>query len=277
MFKKRNKILIIDDAIELAESLSMLFETHDYEVQLAHNGRQGLKKLENYEPDLILLDMDMPIMGGIEFYHTLLGQNNGISPYPVLVFTGREALENVFKDLDVDGFMSKPFDFDALITKVNKIFSDRYGHDDIASREEAFPSKTFKNESVMLFESSSDFYDKILVAFSNQDIEIIQGIQNSKIAYEEMVDQTLEQIRISKCRALALHLPSMNPLHEDFIFIHKILKAARKAQLPCLLYLTQENFYSKEIAEMMMNTYFVKKVIQIISAEDLAQELKKIL
>lgn len=228
MFKKRNKILIIDDATELAESLSMLFETHDYEVTIAHNGKQGLKKLENYEPDLILLDMDMPIMGGIEFYHTFLAQNNGTSPYPILVFTGRESLESLFKDLDVDGFMSKPFDFDALIKKVNQIFSDRYGQDTIASQNNLATHKKFEEDSVLLFESQADFFDQLLIALSNQDLQVIPGIQNSKIAYEELVAQTLQQILTRKCKALLLHLPSMNPLHEDFIFIHQILKTAKK-------------------------------------------------
>jgi DNA-binding response OmpR family regulator len=276
MFKKRNKILLIDDATELAESLSMLFETHDYEVTLAHNGKQGLKRLEGFEPDLIILDMDMPIMGGIEFYHTLLEQNNGKSPYPVLVFTGRESLGDVFKDLAVDGFMTKPFDFDTLVTKVNQIFAHHYGKADHETKQAATPS--IVNETkIIIFESNQDLLDDFILAFSSTNIALVSGIPKKTMSYEDLEKEMLSAISSSNAQALILRIPSLNPLHEDYLLIRKILKTAKTNGLPTILYLDEKEKFSEAISEEMLGQYSVCKVLHTTNPQNLIKAVSEVL
>ena len=112
--EKKDIILVIDDEPDLREMVQYQFQARGFEVMTAENGLVGLERLKEAAPDLIVLDMNMPKMGGLEFYQRICDQNNR-PKYPVLVLTARANLEQLFKDLDIHGFMTKPFDIEELI------------------------------------------------------------------------------------------------------------------------------------------------------------------
>ncbi|MBL8012950.1 MAG: response regulator [Candidatus Omnitrophica bacterium] len=114
------KILIIDDESDLTELIGFQFRSKGFEVKTAGDGVEGLDMVHDFKPDLIILDMNMPRMGGIEFYSMICGTNSR-PLYPVLVLTARANVENMFKDLEIDGFMIKPFDINQLIVQAETI------------------------------------------------------------------------------------------------------------------------------------------------------------
>lgn len=61
------KILIIEDELPLREAFAFLLQSEGYEVEVAENGKVGLEKLAAFNPDIILLDLLMPVMNGLEF------------------------------------------------------------------------------------------------------------------------------------------------------------------------------------------------------------------
>ncbi len=61
------KVLIVEDEPDLANAYQILLEKAGYSVTLAHSGKDALEKTEDFEPDIILLDLRMPIMDGVEF------------------------------------------------------------------------------------------------------------------------------------------------------------------------------------------------------------------
>ena len=65
------KILLIDDEIDLQQLIKTVLSSKGYNVTTADNGQDGLEKLEAADPDLIILDMNMPKMGGVEFYQRI--------------------------------------------------------------------------------------------------------------------------------------------------------------------------------------------------------------
>lgn len=119
------KILVIDDEEDLRENLKYVFRMKGYEVELAADGVQGLKKLETWTPDLIVLDLNMPNMGGIEFYQKIC--DGDIPKYPVFVLTARANMEQFFKDFNVDGFMAKPFEIPDLVREAGLIIDKKAG------------------------------------------------------------------------------------------------------------------------------------------------------
>ena len=62
-----NRILIVEDEKPLREAFAFLLTSEGYEIALAENGRVGLDMLDEFEPDLVLLDMLMPVLNGQEF------------------------------------------------------------------------------------------------------------------------------------------------------------------------------------------------------------------
>lgn len=113
-------ILIIDDETNLTDMVKFQLSAKGYKVATASNGEEGLQRLTLFEPDLIILDINMPKMGGIEFLEKI-STAHGRPRYPILVLTARANLEKTFKDIDVDGFMSKPFDIAHLISKIEEL------------------------------------------------------------------------------------------------------------------------------------------------------------
>lgn len=83
------KILIVEDDRDLNNAYSIILKNEGHEVVEAYDGKDALKKLEGFTPDLILLDLLMPIMGGLEFLqnYELLKKHPNVK---VLIFTNME-------------------------------------------------------------------------------------------------------------------------------------------------------------------------------------------
>lgn len=119
-------ILLIDDEADLVFMLQGILTQAGYRVVTARNGEEGLAKLKAVVPHLIILDMNMPKMGGVAFYHAIASHYDSRTSCPVLILTARSNLEKLFKDLCVDGFMTKPFEIDDLLKEVRTILHKRY-------------------------------------------------------------------------------------------------------------------------------------------------------
>ena len=122
--KIKKRVFIIDDEIDLTRMLGYQFESQGFEVQTASDGLEALKRVDHFNPDLIILDINMPRMGGIEFYSKICGPN-GKPHFPVLVLTARANIKGLFEDLQIDGFMIKPFEIDQLVYEAGLIIKKR--------------------------------------------------------------------------------------------------------------------------------------------------------
>ncbi len=116
----QRRILIIDDEADLLEMIGFQFKAKGFMVQTAGNGLEALEVLKNFNPDLVILDINMPKMGGIEFYSRICS-SDGKPRYPVLVLTARANIKELFSNLNIEGFMIKPFEIDRLIAEANLI------------------------------------------------------------------------------------------------------------------------------------------------------------
>lgn len=126
MSSKRT-ILLVDDEKDLIEPIGDRIEaTTEYKVIMAFDGQEALDKLKKTKPDLIILDMHMPKMSGIEFYNRICDPG-GVPKYPVMVLTASDNFKHLFKGLNVDSFMAKPFKLDKLLSEIEKVMSKRYG------------------------------------------------------------------------------------------------------------------------------------------------------
>lgn len=113
------KILLIDDSQEMTWLLKRAFARDDYEVEVAHNGNEGLRQAYAFQPDLILLDIMMPGMDGWEVLHRL----REFSDVPVIMLTAVGGADKMVMGLDTgaDDYITKPFEIEELKARVRAI------------------------------------------------------------------------------------------------------------------------------------------------------------
>jgi two-component system NtrC family response regulator len=113
------QILIIDDELSIRMVLSRFLGRHGYEIALAEDGFNGLEILEEYSPDLILLDLKMPKMDGMETLRRIAGKD---IPAKVIIMTAFGTIPGAVKALKEGAFdyITKPFDNDELLIVLEK-------------------------------------------------------------------------------------------------------------------------------------------------------------
>ncbi len=117
-----SRILLVDDERHLLVSLKDYLVSEQFDVVTASSGEEALEKLDATCPDLIVLDISMPGMGGLGFLKQISG-SDGKTRYPVLVLTARSMLEHFFDSVSVAGFLTKPCDEAKLVRTIRKIIS----------------------------------------------------------------------------------------------------------------------------------------------------------
>jgi CheY-like chemotaxis protein len=114
------RILIIDDEKDVLDLIKKRLESSGFLVDVAMDGQEGLQKVKESRPDLVITDIVMPVMDGFAFYKALLS-DQGLAGIAVLVLSGRKKMEESFRALGVEHFLSKPFEAQGLLDKVNQI------------------------------------------------------------------------------------------------------------------------------------------------------------
>lgn len=110
---------MIEDDFMIAESTLTLLRFHQFEVEWVNNGLDGLKQLTNTEFDLVLLDLGLPMMDGMQ----VLKQIRQRTAIPVLIISARDQLQNRVEGLNqgADDYLIKPYEFDELIARIHAL------------------------------------------------------------------------------------------------------------------------------------------------------------
>ncbi len=111
------KVLVIDDEPPIRKLLRMGLSAHGYEILEAPNGRLSLELLEEKKPDLVILDLGLPDMQGLELLRLIRARNEGV-PIVVLSSRGDEASKVQALDLGADDYVTKPFGMDELLARM---------------------------------------------------------------------------------------------------------------------------------------------------------------
>ncbi|MEL4318242.1 response regulator [Leifsonia sp. YIM 134122] len=113
------KILIADDDPQILRALGITLTAHGYEVAVAHDGRQAISEAAAQHPDLIVLDLGMPHLTGIDVIVAV----RGWSAVPILVVSGRADSADKVDALDAgaDDYVTKPFAIDELLARIRAL------------------------------------------------------------------------------------------------------------------------------------------------------------
>jgi two-component system, OmpR family, copper resistance phosphate regulon response regulator CusR len=115
-----NKILIIEDETTLSEILKKQFEDSGFVIRIAADGFAGKKMAESKEFDLIIMDINLPLINGYDLCAELRKNNNNV---PVIMLTALGTIENKLSGFGAgaDDYLTKPFEFKELLARVNAL------------------------------------------------------------------------------------------------------------------------------------------------------------
>lgn len=123
MTQSKGTIFIMDDDLALQKVIELALRDAGYDVVLANDGRDGLRQLEHLTPQLVLCDIMMPNMDGVEVFQHIKGrlQDDGI---PIIIMTALNR-KPWFADLEAEGavIIHKPFEVDYLVRLIETTLS----------------------------------------------------------------------------------------------------------------------------------------------------------
>jgi len=121
----RKKILLIDDEPELVKAIEIRLKSTGYDVSVAYDGRTGIDKVKEIKPDLIILDLLMPITDGYAVANELKDDPE-TKHIPIIILTAsqREDLKTRCRELGITSFIMKPFETSDLLMVVKAILKE---------------------------------------------------------------------------------------------------------------------------------------------------------
>jgi signal transduction histidine kinase/ligand-binding sensor domain-containing protein/CheY-like chemotaxis protein len=161
--KAAHSILLVEDNEELLSMLEQKLCQY-YKVYTAVNGVEGLKAVKKHQPDLVVTDVMMPLMNGIEMAKTLKN-NFDTCHIPVIMLTAKSSNDDKVKGYDsgADSYISKPFDFDVLISRISNLQGQRKLLKQKFSNDVEFDAR-----SVAIEKQDQEFIDTVISYVKDQ-------------------------------------------------------------------------------------------------------------
>jgi DNA-binding response OmpR family regulator len=114
------RVLVVEDDTEIANVLDRTLRLEGYDVETAGDGESALEQAEAFAPDIVILDLGLPKLDGIEVARRMRDNGNDV---PILVLTARDALESRVEGLDsgADDYLVKPFERQELLARLRAL------------------------------------------------------------------------------------------------------------------------------------------------------------
>jgi len=155
----KKKILIVEDEHKIARFLELELKYEGYDVEIANNGRDGLEKGKSEDVSLIILDLMLPGLSGIEVCRRL----RQTSDVPVIMLTAKDDISDKVTGLDIgaDDYMTKPFAVEELLARIRVLLKRK------------FVSKSNQDDSIILEIGKLKLYkNNYRVEYDNENIEL---------------------------------------------------------------------------------------------------------
>jgi len=154
------KILIIEDEYNIARFLQLELEHEGYEVGISHDGREGLDKACSDYFDLLILDVMLPSLNGVEVLRRLRQK----SDMPVVMLTAKDEMNDKILGLDIgaDDYMTKPFAIEELLARIRVIFK----------RMDNYKASKPQNDSILRIKGVNLDIERYTVTYKEKNIDL---------------------------------------------------------------------------------------------------------
>ncbi len=165
------RILLVEDEIELARSLKKILEHNKYNIDLVHDGLESISFIETYQYDLIILDVMLPNLDGINILKRIRESNLDVK---VIMLTAKSQVENKVEALDLgaDDYITKPFASSELLARIRSqlrrkdVILNNYTYGDITLLLDTYTLQN--NNGEFLLGKKEFLLLKILIENKNQ-------------------------------------------------------------------------------------------------------------
>lgn len=132
----KEKILIVDDELDIVHLLRVLLETEGYEVNVAENGEEAMNQYHNNPPDVVLLDIMMPEIDGFEVCRQIRKHSSSDNYVPIIFLTAKGDQESKLKGFEEGGddFLVKPVSSQEVIARVKSMLRLKQLHDQLREK-----------------------------------------------------------------------------------------------------------------------------------------------
>jgi len=201
------RILVVEDESKIARFLELELKHEGYEVEIAFDGRSGLERAEKGDIDLIILDLMLPMMSGIEVCRRI----RKFSDVPIIMLTAKDDISDKVTGLDsgADDYVTKPFAIEELLARIRvalkrKNQSFRNANNDILRAGKLVLSKlkhqvTYDGEEIPL---SKKEYDLLLFLMENKGVVLDREKLIEKVwGYDFIGDTNVTDVYIRYLRS----------------------------------------------------------------------------
>ena len=194
----KEKILIAEDEKELAKAIKTILEYNNYDTKVVYTGKEAIDETKEEVYDLIILDIMMPVINGIEVTKTL--RNMGVNT-PIMLLTAKSEIDDKVEGLDAgaNDYLAKPFNRKELLariralTRLNEEKKEKYDIGNIIFNKEE--SELSNNKAVYHLNNKECRIMEILV--KNQERKISADELNKKIWENDTKDESAIHMYIS--------------------------------------------------------------------------------
>jgi DNA-binding response OmpR family regulator len=207
----KEKILIIEDEEDLVKGLKLNLQGEGYEVEWAFDGREGLLKAQEAAPDLIILDIMLPKMNGLEVCRELRQKNIGI-PIIMLTAKGEEIDKVVGLEVGADDYLTKPFSIRELLARIKALLRR-------ANREEKSVPKVYRFGDVEIDFATFKIRRKgEEFELTSLEVEILKHLishQGKVVTREALLDKVWGYDKFPTTRTIDNHILKLRKKIED--------------------------------------------------------------
>ena len=126
-FHRNRLVLVVDDSRTVRHLVTQALEEAGFKVITAENGKQALKRIDEQRPDLIISDLDMPEMNGIDFCRTLHADPAlAVIPFVIMSANSNRSMMRRLLYLGAAGYLIKPFNLEQIVITVERLLSDHF-------------------------------------------------------------------------------------------------------------------------------------------------------
>ncbi len=203
-------IYVIEDDRNIAELLEIALKTYGYNVLLFENGEDAIKMLNKKNPDLILCDIMLPSMDGIEFV-SIIRKNNMFKKIPIMMLTAKDSELDKIKGLDsgADDYITKPFSVMEVMARIRVQFRKmEQFKPDIKEETEIIELGIIKINKLL----REVFVENNLVELTFKEYELLNYLiknKNKPLSREEILNNVWGYDYLGETRTVDIHIKTI--------------------------------------------------------------------